>query len=133
MNPENVRAEFEKAKNALRAAEILQAEGLFEDTISRSYYAVMHAARAALLVHNAIPKSHAGVRRLFGAVLIRPGLIEAEWADVLAREQDRRLLADYSLHVLWEPEASSRLVEDARVFLRRIQEYLVSVGIALEG
>jgi uncharacterized protein (UPF0332 family) len=133
MNPENVRAEFEKAKNALRAAEILQAEGLFEDTISRSYYAVMHAARAALLVHNAIPKSHAGVRRLFGAVLIRPGLIEAEWADVLAREQDRRLLADDSLHVLWEPEAFSRLIENARAFIQRIQEDLVSVGIALEG
>jgi uncharacterized protein len=127
-----VREEFEKAKNALRAAEILQAEGLFEDTIPRSYYAVMHVARAALLVHDAIPKSHAAVHRLFGAVLIRPGLIEAEWADVLAREQDRRLLANGSLHVLWEPEASSRLVEVAQASIQRIQEYLVSVGIALE-
>jgi uncharacterized protein (UPF0332 family) len=93
----------------------------------------MHTARAALLVHDAIPKSHAAVRRLFGAVLIRVRLIEAEWADVLAREQDRRILADYSLHVLWDPEASSRLVEDARAFIQRIQEYVVTVGIALEG
>ena len=68
---------------------------------------------------------------VFGAVLIRPSLIEAEWAGVLAREPDRRLLADESLHVLWGPEASSRLVEDARVFIQRIQEYLVSVEIAL--
>jgi hypothetical protein len=39
---------------------------------------------------------------LFGAVLIRPGLIEAEWADVLACEQDRRILADDSLYVSWD-------------------------------
>ena len=37
---------------------------------------------------------------LFGAVRIRPGLIEAEWADALAREPDCRLLADEGLHVL---------------------------------
>ena len=46
---------------------------------------------------------------------------EAEWVDVLAREPDRRLLADEGLHLLWEPEACSRLVEDARVFLPRIR------------
>jgi len=61
----------------------------------------------------------------------RPGPIEAEWAAVLAREPDRRLLADESLHVLWGPEASSRLVEVAQASIQRIQEYLVSVGIAL--
>jgi hypothetical protein len=43
---------------------------------------------------------------LFGAVRIRPGLIEAEWADVLAREQDRRLPADDSLYVSWDWEAA---------------------------
>lgn len=58
---------------------------------------------------------------LCGAVRIRPGLIEAEWADVLAREPDHRLLMDESLHLLWEPDACSRLVEDAREFSPRIR------------
>ncbi len=49
MNPKNVRAEFARALKALQAAKLLQADRLFEDAVSRAYYAVMHAAKAALL------------------------------------------------------------------------------------
>lgn len=113
MNPDNVLAEFERAKRVLQAARNLHEDRLHEDTISRSYYAVMHAAKAALLVHDAIAESHATVGRLFGSVLVRPGLIEAEWTDVLAREHRRRIAADYSIGASWESEESSRLVEEA--------------------
>lgn len=40
MNPENVLAEFERATRALQAANNLCEDGLNEDAISRSYYAV---------------------------------------------------------------------------------------------
>lgn len=133
MNPENVLAEFKRAEKALRAAQVLYADGLFEDAVSRSYYAVMHAAKAALLVHDAIAESHAAVRRLFGAVLVRPGLVEEEWAAVLAREQDRRIAADYDVGVSWDSEGSSRLVEEAGAFVQRMRHYLLRVGISTEG
>ena len=100
--------------------------------MSRSYYAVMHAAKAALLVHDVIAESHAAVRRLFGSVLVRPSLIEREWASVLARIQDQRISADYSIGMEWDTEAALRLVEDAQAFLRRVRSYLRSVGIAVE-
>lgn len=132
MNPENVVAEFQRAGRALRAAQILQEERLFEDAISRAYYSVMHAARAALLLHDAIPESHSAVRRMFGSVMVRSGRIEEEWAAILAREQDRRITADYGVHVTWEPEASQKLVQDAAAFVKRIQKYLLSAGISLE-
>ncbi len=89
MNLKNVQAEFARARKALQAAKLLQADSLFEDAVSRAYYAVMHAAKAALLVHDQIAESHAAVRRLFGSVLVQPGRIEKEWASILAREQDR--------------------------------------------
>lgn len=133
MNPENVLAEFERAKKSLRAAQILHAADLFEDAVSRSYYAVMHAAKAVLLVHDAIAESHTAVRRLFGAVLVRPGLIEQEWAAVLAREHDRRIAAEYGVGVSWEAESSSHLVEEAGAFVQRIRDYLVTVGISKGG
>ena len=84
--------------------------------MSHSYYAVMHAAKAALLVHDAIAESHAGSPRLFGSVLVRPGLIEREWASVLARVQDQRIAADYSIGMGWDAVAALRLVEDAKRF-----------------
>jgi uncharacterized protein (UPF0332 family) len=132
VNPDNVLEEFERAQRALRAAQILHANDLFEDAVSRSYYAMMHAAKAALLVHDVIAESHAVVRRLFGSVLVRPDLIEREWASVLARVQDQRIAADYSIGMGWDAEAALHLVEDAQAFLRRVRSYLRSVGIAVE-
>ena len=132
MSFENVISEFDRAKKALKSAQILQEEGMAEDAVSRSYYAVMHAARAALLANDTIAESHAAVRRLFGAVLVRPGLIEKEWAAILAREQDQCIVADYNVQIAWELETSASLVEDARAFVRRVQDYLASVGISVE-
>ena len=97
VNTENVLEEFDRAKKSLSSARLLLSAGLFQDSISRSYYAVMHAAKAALLVHDVIADSHSKVRRLFGSVLVRRGLIEKEWAAVLGREQDKRAAADYTV------------------------------------
>lgn len=133
MNPDNVLAEFERAKRALQAARNLHEDGLYEDAVSRSYHAVMHAAKAALLFHGAVAESHAAVGRLFGSVLVLPGLIEAEWADVLAREHRRRIAADYGISTSWESAESLRLVGEAGAFVQRIREYLRRVGMNLDG
>src|SRR5262249_21968239 len=89
--------------------------------------------KAALLVHDVIAESHAAVRRLFGSVLVRPGRIEREWASILARVQDQRISADYSIGIGWDAGAALHLVGDAQAFLRRVRSYLRSVGIAVEG
>ena len=129
MNPKNVRAEFARAQKSLQAAKILQADGLFEDAVSRAYYAVMHSAKAALLVHDKVSESHAAIRRHFGSVLVRNGRIEKEWAAILAREQDRRIAADYDATLSIHADASLPLVEDADRFVQRIRKYLVEEGI----
>ena len=133
MNLEYVLAEFERGKKSLRSAQILQREGMAEDAVSRSYYAVMHAAKAALLAHDTIAESHAAVRRLFGSVLVLPGRIEKKWASVLSREQDERIVADYESQVPWGEETASQLVEDAQAFVQRIRDYLESIGISIEA
>ncbi len=51
MRQHQVQAEWRRAQKALQAAALLQQNGLAEDAISRAYYAAMHAAKAALLVH----------------------------------------------------------------------------------
>lgn len=52
--------ELDAAAKALRAADLLLDAGLVLDAISRLYYAVFHAARAALLVHGKHTKTHTG-------------------------------------------------------------------------
>src|SRR3990172_9160737 len=50
--------------------EVLHAEKLFPDAISRAYYAVMHAAKVALLTRDVVAESHGAVRRQFGSALV---------------------------------------------------------------
>jgi uncharacterized protein (UPF0332 family) len=78
MNRILVLAEWQRARQALRAAEALAEAGYAADALSRAYYATLHAAKAALDVHDVATASHAAVRRMFGLQVIRTGEIEGE-------------------------------------------------------
>jgi uncharacterized protein (UPF0332 family) len=133
MRSHQVQAEWRRAQKALEAAELLQQHGLAEDAISRAYYATMHAAKAALLVHDVIAESHAAVRRLFGQVLVVAAGVEREWAQILARGHDQRGAAEYNVAFVVEADAAARLVQDARRFVARMAAYVTSKGIVLEA
>ena len=62
-------AELRRAREALRATESLTRDSLHADAISRAYYPVLHADKAALFVHDIAAENHAAVRRLFGLYL----------------------------------------------------------------
>lgn len=128
MSEPSLPSAWKRAQDSLRAAEILQGQALYADAVSRSYYAVMHASRAALLANGVAAESHNAVRRLLGQHLVKPGLIEPEWARILGVEQDRRISADYDTEMLWDEDGSNRLLVDARRFLERIREYLAAAG-----
>jgi len=49
-----------RAKKALLAAKTLLEKDLFEDCVSRAYYAVLHAAKAALTLSEVEVDSHSG-------------------------------------------------------------------------
>ena len=119
MRHQQVQAEWRRAQKALQAAELLQQNGLAEDAVSRAYYAAMHAAKAALLVHDVIADSHAAVRRLFGHVLVMAEGVEREWAQILARSHDQRGAAEYDVDFEVDEEAADRLVRDAQRFIDR--------------
>ena len=92
-----VLAEWNRARECLRAAETFTRERCYADAMSRTYYAILHAAKAALHVHDIAAESHPAVRRMFGLHLVKPGEIEAEWAAYLVESLDDRLAADYDV------------------------------------
>src|SRR3990172_4426590 len=124
MNRDLVLAEWRRARMALRAAQLLTAEDYPEDAASRAYYAILHAAKAALYVHDIATTSHAGTRRMFGLHLVRPGEVEPEWASYLGESLDDRLAADYESAVSVSTEEAEREARRSRRFLARIRRYL---------
>ncbi len=91
------------------------------------------AIKAALLVCEKKAESHAAVRRLFGKILVKPGLIESEWATILASEQDDRLVADYDASMDISSENSMCSIKDARRFLERMQDFIISRGLTIDN
>jgi uncharacterized protein (UPF0332 family) len=129
MNRSMVLAEWNRARESLRAAETLTRDGLYADAISRAYYAILHAAKAGLHIHDVAAESHPAVRRKFGLHLIKPGEIEPEWSAYLTASLDDRLAADYDVETYFsKKEARSEFLR-AGEFLNRMKRYLLKNGL----
>jgi uncharacterized protein (UPF0332 family) len=128
MNRNMVAAEWSRAREALRAAETLTRERCYADAISRAYYAILHASKAALHVHDVAAESHAAVRRMFGLYLVRSGEIEPEWSAYLVESLDDRLAADYDVESSFSREDAKSECRRSREFLSRIRRYLLKKG-----
>jgi hypothetical protein len=124
-----VLAEWSRSREALRAADTLTRDRCYADAISRAYYAVLHAAKAALHVHDVAAESHAAVRRMFGLHLIRAGELEPEWSTYLVESLDDRLAADYDVETTFSREDARSECRRSREFLSRVRRYLLKKGL----
>ena len=118
-----------RATTTLRAPELLVREGYHDDAVSRAYYVILHAAKAALLVHDIAAESHGSVRRLFGKHLILSGGIEPEWSKYLGGSLDDRLAADYDIGTSFSSDEAEGQCRSATEFVERIRRYLVESGL----
>jgi len=118
--------ELNRARKALLAAKTLLENQLYEDCVSRAYYAVLHAAKAALVTTGVEPESHSAVRRLFGLHLVKTGKIEKDFAKILTAEQEDREIGDYDIHIEIEQDTAQKRVLDAEKFVERINNFLQS-------
>ena len=129
MNRNMVVAEWNRARECLRAAETLTRDGLYADAISRAYYAVLHGAKAALHVHDIAAESHPAVRRMFGLHLVKSGEIEPEWSAFLVESLDDRLAADYDVETTFTKQEAGSECRRSRDFLNRIKRQLLAHGL----
>ena len=121
------RKELARAGKSLRAAEMLLEHGLYEDAVSRAYYAVLHASKAALASLDIFPGTHQSVRRLFGLHLVKAQIVEREYATILTAEQEDRELSDYDITIAIGKERASQRVNDAQRFVSRIEDYFSKI------
>ena len=128
MNRDVVLGEWKRAARTLSAAEMLVREGYPEDAVARAYYAILHAAKAALSVHEIIVESHSSVRGMFGKHLILKGVIERKWSKQLAASLDDRVAADYDVAAFFSDAEAKRECASARAFIGRIRRYLITCG-----
>ncbi len=130
MTKELILAEWRRAQDALRAADLLTAEQCYTDAVSRTYYAVFHAAKAALHAQGIAAETHSAVRRMFGLHLIKTRLIEETYAVHLGESFDDRLSADYDPEVTVSRKEARSECRQTRRFLTRIRQFLLAKGFS---
>lgn len=124
----NIDDEWERAETALKEAKVLIQQELWEGATSRAYYAAFHATQAVLLTESLQPRSHQGTLYLFAHHFVKKGLIEPEYSQILARAAKYREEADYRHTMIFTKSQTDQTIEEVRLFLKRIQQYLQKAG-----
>jgi uncharacterized protein (UPF0332 family) len=107
----------QKAHDSLRAAKLLEAEGLADFAVSRAYYAMFYIAEAFLLEENLSFSKHSAVISKFGEYFVRTNKIPNKYHRYLIDAEQMRLKGDYDRTERLEPE-------DARLVIQRAEEFL---------
>lgn len=115
---------IESARKRLHSAQVLIDAGEYRDSISRSYYAVLDAADAALIIKGITPHSHEGTLMLFGAHFVRKGLVQKDFGALFKRMRKARQQADYNRQVVFTKDDAEYWFALAREFVETIESSL---------
>ena len=96
----------------------------YADSVSLSYYSVLHAAKAVMQTHGFSARSHAGVRGVFGLHIVNAGLVERRWGAVIGQLRALREVADYQVTAQFDETDARDACQRADVFLDRIRPLL---------
>ncbi len=110
-----------KAEVTLRAASELYAKGFFEDSASRSYYAMFHAARAALTKVGVTTSTHEGTVSEFGRRLVLEGVFPRDLGRALAEAKAARETYEYSATMEIEGDEAEALLRAAERFVSQVK------------
>ena len=126
MTPEQ-KALIEKAKESLRAAQLLTRKGLHDFATSRAYYTMFYIAEALLLGEGLAYSKHSAVISAFGQRFAKTKRVSVEFHRYLIDAEDSRNIADYDLHPGMTKEQAAEHILHAEQFLQLAEELIGSV------
>ena len=88
-----------KAENALHAAKLLVKAGMYDDAISRAYYAIFGTARALVTIDGdgySFSK-HGGVLAHFDRNYVKEGIFPKQYSQIIHRAFQVRQMSDYGI------------------------------------
>ena len=114
---EEVQLHLEEADRCRVEAELLLTSSHLGGAVNRSYYAMFHAATAALLHRGIKRRSHQGIIATFGQTFVKSGVVDARLHKDLARTFDLRQESDYRLTARLTNEKVEEVLDRARGFV----------------
>lgn len=122
---ENILKEYlNNAKEKISSAKILLEHQKYDDSVSRSYYAVFYCVQALLLSMGFKAESHSGARQLFGLHFIKTGKFDKKYARYLKNLKDDRENGDYGIFSLIDENEAKDSLKEAEEFYSATISYL---------
>ncbi len=125
MNPQ-AGEHLARADKLLGAARLLVERAYPADSVSRSYYAMFHAATAVLLGHGIERSSHKGVISAFGEFIVKPGHLPASLHASFRKAFDARQEDDYLASPSETAEKAELLLQEASEFVVACRAFLTA-------
>ncbi len=123
MNRQAVDGLLTKADHACASARLLLQADDLDGACNRAYYAMFHAARAALIaagVTDAGGKTHSGVIAAFGLKLVKSGAFPMELGRSLNHVEHIRVIADYKDDAVGLDDVRAA-VDQAEAFVKAVR------------
>lgn len=115
---------LKSSKEKLNSARILLENKQFNDSLSRSYYAMFTAARALLATKRLDSSKHSGVISLFNQHFVKTGIVAKDLGQMLMKGKDLRENGDYKDFVEISMEEAQQQYSDAEEFIKQIEDAL---------
>lgn len=117
---------LDRARESLKSARVLVAEATDPNSaISSAYYAMLHAARAALNEAGKAPKSHKDVQHKLRETYVQTGRLDARYHSMLSQAKGDRLDADYELSPSFTADDAEEWISKAEDFVNTIEALLL--------
>ena len=124
MKSDYPRAEWDRAIDALRDADLLLANGGFDGAASRAYYAAFHAVTALFGLDGRIFTKHAALEAAIHRDLVKDG----KWPSELGRDfsfcVELRGVGDYGTEVRVDAKQAAAAIASARRILVAVRNAL---------
>ena len=110
----------DKARRTLQEVDRLIDLEFTTNAVNRIYYACFYAATALLLTIDIKPKTHAGVRQMFGQHFVETNKVSKDLGRFFADLYNKRYAGDYQDFTEFDKKTVEALFSEAKEFLNKI-------------
>jgi uncharacterized protein (UPF0332 family) len=126
-NIDVIKAMLSKAREKLKTARIDFDNERYDDSVSRSYYAVFHAISAVLLSKGLHFSSHSQTIGAFNKEFIKSKEFSASFTKIIEKLFNGRQIGDYDIESCLDADIAKEDLEEAGKIIDACETYLAKV------
>lgn len=115
---------MERAQEMLDASRENLSIGQYGTSLNRSYYAVFHAMRAVNILNGYDSSKHSGVIAYFNKNFLKENKLDRKLYKIIKDTSYFREKSDYDDFFVIDKQEAERQLENAKIFLKSVSEYL---------